>query len=182
MKDDTRVLDVGYGTGHLLEKLAARFPDVTLSGVENSRELYAHSQSKLSSSGIRVACADFASFAPESTFDVVIFSFFLHHTADFRVHLGKALSLLNEGGKIVIADRIAMTDAAKGEFKKYWEAHYCSQHEWKEDCPVMYSRQDLKLFSQARGLVLGTFVLNPHDDRRECENFPKTLVTVERGQ
>lgn len=178
IKDSLSILDVGYGTGNLLLKIKSQTYKTDVYGVEKSKTLYEYSKEKLLKEKINIFYTDFWEWSVDKQFDIIIMSFYLHHVNDFAKHLEKAIPMLNHNGKIVILDRIAKDDAAKKEFYFYWEEYYSSKHEWDEECPHIFSRQELIDTLKNRDFDIGEFILVPNDSRQGTENFPKTLVVI----
>ncbi|WP_462410642.1 class I SAM-dependent methyltransferase [Neobacillus sp. Marseille-QA0830] len=181
LQDSKCLLDVGYGSGQLLSKVLNAPYRLEAYGVEKSEALYEHSMQLFENKNIQLICTDFMDWQTDVRFDVITMSFYLHHV-DFSRHLTKALSLLDEGGVVIILDRIAMDEAAKREFRGYWEEYYAAQHEWYEDCPAIYTREEVDRVVRAAGFITGKFIPVPNDRRKGTENFPKTLVVVKRGE
>lgn len=102
---DERVLDIGCGTGALLEALAARGPKATLEGIDLSPKMLARAQSRLGDRAqLRVGSADTLSY-PDASFDIVVSSSMLHYVP--RPHspvLVEWARVLRPGGTMVITD------------------------------------------------------------------------------
>ena len=107
--DSTRILEVGCGTGRVLNWLAAHHPRLErLVGVEMDREKAELATSQLAEfSHVAIATSDFLNFETEGGFDVVLFAFnvvteFL--TGEKRqAALAKARELIESSGRVVIA-------------------------------------------------------------------------------
>lgn len=180
LKDSINILDVGYGNGNLLLKIQNTTYKVNAYGVEKSQLLYEHSREQLLKSKVNIFCEDFENLSIDKQFDIIIMSFYLHHVDDFSKHLIKAFSMLNNNGIIIILDRIALNHEAKIEFTTYWEEYYSSEHEWHEECPSIFTREELINAAKNEGFTTEDFIIVPNDFRKGTEKFPKTLVIIKR--
>jgi SAM-dependent methyltransferase len=101
-----RILDVGCGSGGLATALGAAGYVVT--GIDTSAEVVQQARA----SGIDARQADLLEFAG-GPFDVVLFSFSLHHIAPLGNALEKALALLAPKGRVILEEfAIERVDAA----------------------------------------------------------------------
>jgi ubiquinone/menaquinone biosynthesis C-methylase UbiE len=101
------VLDVGTGPGVLLEELARNRPDLTVTGVDPSKDMVAAAQRKLARYGPRAtAVTGDAADLPfaDGAFDLIVSSLSLHHW-DRPEEAGRELArVLRPGGRICIYD------------------------------------------------------------------------------
>jgi SAM-dependent methyltransferase len=94
---ETRVLDVGCGTGNYLAALGqAGCPRW---GVEPSAEMRATAQVRAAGAEIREGRAERLDF-PDGTFDLVFSVDVIHHVQDRAAHYREALRILAPGGRI----------------------------------------------------------------------------------
>lgn len=102
----TRVLDIGFGTGVLTEKLYR--DGYTITGIDFSRRMIEIAQQKMPEAAL--ICHDFSQGMPKSladcTYDAIVCTYAIHHLtddqkSDFILELKKHLS---PGGKILIGD------------------------------------------------------------------------------
>lgn len=180
LRNSMYILDVGYGTGNLLFKLKNTLYDINAYGVEKSEALFEHSREQLQKAKVNIFCEDFEAWSTGERFDIIIMSFYLHHVGDFSKHLAKAISMLKSDGTVIILDRIALNDKSKEEFRVFWEQHYASAHEWQEECPGIFTREELISSLKSMGYAPEAFVLVPMDNRKGTENFPKTVAVIKR--
>src|SRR5919109_556545 len=79
MSSTARVLDVGCGTGELLRRLRAKYPDAALAGLDPVPEMLAVARDKLSGNeDLRVGYADALPWSAAS-FDVVVSCNMFHY-------------------------------------------------------------------------------------------------------
>ncbi len=101
-----RALDVGTGTGRLLELLA---PRVTAGlGVDASRAMLALARARLARPGLTHCAVRLADMyrlpLPDSGFDLVLLQMVLHHAEDPAAALAEAARVLRPGGRLVVVD------------------------------------------------------------------------------
>ena len=99
-----RVLDVGCGTGTMLDALGHRFPEAVLTGVDFSPEMLARARAKLPAEiellEARAESLPFADASFELAISVSVFHFIPHPEAALR-EIGRVLA---PGGVVVITD------------------------------------------------------------------------------
>ena len=103
-----RLLDIGTGTGRLLEVLAARVD--TALGVDASKAMLALARARLARAGlahcaVRLADMYRLPFA-NGAFDVAVLQMVLHHADDPALVLGEATRVLRPGGRLVVVDLV----------------------------------------------------------------------------
>lgn len=99
-----RVLDVGCGTGVLLERIREAHPGVRACGADPSPEMIAEAGRRLGD-GVHLVIADvhrlpFAGGA----FDVVVSTSAMHHWTRPEAALGEIARILRPGGRLVLTD------------------------------------------------------------------------------
>ncbi|HEX2254931.1 MAG TPA: class I SAM-dependent methyltransferase [Thermoanaerobaculia bacterium] len=100
----TSVLDVGCGTGALLERLARRHPEAALAGVDPVAEMLAVARSRLSPDvDLRQGWAEQLPFADDS-FDVVTSCNMFHYLREPRAALREMGRVLRVGGQLLVTD------------------------------------------------------------------------------
>ena len=101
-----RLLDIGCGTGGLLEKLSPRIEEGL--GVDASRDMLALARSRLTERGlthIAVRQADMYRLPlPDAAFDAVTLHMVLHYAEDPAAALAEAARVLRPGGRLLILD------------------------------------------------------------------------------
>ena len=183
-----RVVDASCGSGALVAALAGDSQyarDVI--GVELSPELADHALRVAGPVGAKVAHADFLDWQPPAGWrpDIVVMSFYLHHTDAPGAHLGRAAALLPHGSRLYVFDRVALDQGALDSFSVYWEGHYRAAHEWREEMPRLMTAEGLARTAAESGFAFVRRAVCPHDRRAGAERFPKTLVEFwrrERGR
>jgi ubiquinone/menaquinone biosynthesis C-methylase UbiE len=107
-----RLLDVGCGTGVLLDAVVARWPEVLPCGVDLSPEMLAVARRRLPERvELQVGDVHRLPFAA-GDFDVVVSTSSLHHWRDPRLAIAEQVRVLRPGGTLVLtdwsADRLGM--------------------------------------------------------------------------
>ncbi len=101
-----RLLDVGTGTGRLLELLAPRVERGL--GVDASRAMLAYARSRLSRPDLAhcaVRQADMYRLPiADATFDTAVLQMVLHYAEDPQAALAEAARVLRPGGRLVVVD------------------------------------------------------------------------------
>ncbi|MFC0408707.1 ArsR/SmtB family transcription factor [Roseomonas elaeocarpi] len=110
-----RLLDIGTGTGRLLELVADR-ADSAL-GVDASRAMLALARARLAERGLAHRCAVrqadmYRLPLPDAAFDTVALQMVLHYAEDPAAVLAEAARVLRPGGLLLLADLAAHDRAA----------------------------------------------------------------------
>jgi SAM-dependent methyltransferase len=105
-----RFLDIGTGTGRLLELVAPRAESAI--GVDASREMLALARGRLSERGLAGRCAVrqadmYRLPLPDDAFDAVALQMVLHYAEDPAAAVAEAARVLRPGGVLVVVDLIA---------------------------------------------------------------------------
>jgi ubiquinone/menaquinone biosynthesis C-methylase UbiE len=104
MARDSRVLDVGCGTGELLMRLRAKYPDAILAGLDPVPEMLAVASDKLSGrEELRVGYADSLPWA-SATFDMVVSCNMFHYITHPVEALKEMARVIRPGGALVLTD------------------------------------------------------------------------------
>jgi ubiquinone/menaquinone biosynthesis C-methylase UbiE len=104
MTPRARVLDVGCGTGELLRRLRAKYPEAALAGLDPVAEMLAVAGHKLSGTeDLRIGYADSLPW-PSSAFDVVVSCNMFHYVTHPVKALQEMARVLRPGGRIVLTD------------------------------------------------------------------------------
>jgi ubiquinone/menaquinone biosynthesis C-methylase UbiE len=105
--DGAAVLDVGTGPGVLLVELAARRPDLRLTGVDLSADMVAAATRNLEPfgerAGARVGDVTGLPF-PDRSFDLIVSSLSLHHWDHPEAAVPELARVLRPGGRVYIYD------------------------------------------------------------------------------
>jgi ubiquinone/menaquinone biosynthesis C-methylase UbiE len=105
--DGAAVLDVGTGPGVLLVELAARRPDLRLTGVDLSADMITAATRNLAPYGERshARVGDVTDLPfPDGSFDLVVSSLSLHHWDRPEAAAAELARVLRPGGRITIYD------------------------------------------------------------------------------
>ena len=104
MSAHSRVLDIGCGTGELLRRLRAKYPDATLAGLDPVEQMLAVARDKLSGKeDLRVGYANALPWRTGS-FDVVVSCNMFHYITHPIEALHEMGRVLRPGGVIVMTD------------------------------------------------------------------------------
>ena len=104
MTPHARVLDVGCGTGELLRRLRAKYPQAVLAGLDPVEEMLAVAADKLSGKeDLRIGYADALPWNA-STFDVVVSCNMFHYISHPVAALQEMTRVLRPGGALVLTD------------------------------------------------------------------------------
>lgn len=99
-----RVLDVGCGTGALLQKLGRQYPQARLVGVDPAPEMLAVARGRVSpGTELREAWAERLPFEDDA-FDMVVSCSMLHYVRQPVAALVEMTRVLRTGGELVITD------------------------------------------------------------------------------
>ncbi len=97
------ILDVGCGTGRLLEKAAALWPAARLLGVDPAPGMVEVARKRIPKATMEVASAE-ALPLPDASVDLVLTCISLHHWKDRGQGLREAARVLRPGGCLCLAD------------------------------------------------------------------------------
>lgn len=104
MTPTSRVLDVGCGTGELLRRLRAKYPDAVLAGLDPVEEMLAVARDKLSGKeDLRIGYADALPWSA-GMFDIVVSCNMFHYISHPVVALREMARVLRPGGVLVLTD------------------------------------------------------------------------------
>jgi ubiquinone/menaquinone biosynthesis C-methylase UbiE len=104
MTPAARVLDVGCGTGELLMRLRAKYPDAWLAGLDPVAEMLDVARDKLSGKeDLRIGYADSLPWA-SSSYDVVVSCNMFHYISHPIQALKEMARVIRPGGALVLTD------------------------------------------------------------------------------
>jgi len=104
LRPGQRLLDVGCGTGALLERLARSVPGAELSGVDASARMLAVARRRLGEDVHLARSGAEALPFPDRAFDCVVSTNALHYFPDAKRALDEMTRVLRPGGILVITD------------------------------------------------------------------------------
>ena len=118
-QDEARVLELGTGTGNLMQKLLDRFPHSTAVGYDLSEEMLARARVKLAPYGERVQLyqGDIGQLSFPGPFDAVISAIAVHHVPppDKPALFHRLYDALRPGGVLVLGDAFQAATPALAE-------------------------------------------------------------------
>ncbi len=138
-KDGEVVCEVGCGTARNLRKMALRYPNVTLCGLDASDEMLKTARRILAGRGlshIKLEQGYAQTFDPEKLFnlnkplDKIFFSYALSIIPPWRESIDHALRLVKDGGEIHIVD-FGGQEGLPPAFRKFlfwWLANFHVKH------------------------------------------------------
>ncbi|MCR8842404.1 class I SAM-dependent methyltransferase [Paenibacillus sp. SC116] len=100
-----RALDVGCGSGILVDELSSHFDEVI--GIDISDEMLKIAQVKRQRSNTTYINMDAEHLAFDKKFDFIVSRTTVHHLNDIPRVINHIKSLLNDGGKMVIFDNVS---------------------------------------------------------------------------
>ena len=105
LRNGITIADIGCGTGKLIEKIDKRTQDSLLIGLDISNDMINQATSKkLSDNNIQqFVNDDFMKYKFQNKFDIIIFSYVLHHMSNPIEALQKAKKFLNDNGNILFS-------------------------------------------------------------------------------
>ncbi len=107
MGDHLHIIDLGCGTGHLIQKLSQEYPLSKFTGVEQDSLLVQAAISRLQNNGSikQIINSSIEQFDPQSEkFDIAIIRLVLEHVPDPLLVLNKIRSILKPEGRIIVID------------------------------------------------------------------------------
>ena len=122
---NARVLDVGCGGGHMLEFIATRRPDLTLTGVDLSPDQVRRARRRVARFGDRVQIHEGSALDlpfQNNSFDGVYSMASIKHWPDQLQGLQECRRVMHSGGNLIVieADRGCRTDDVKA-FIRGWK-------------------------------------------------------------
>lgn len=100
LADPREVVDLGCGTGALARRLAARFPEARVTGVDHSSEMIERARAQ--GGGVQYVLGDLAAYEPDRPADVLVSNAALHWVPDHETLLPRLLGRLAPGGLLAV--------------------------------------------------------------------------------
>ncbi|MBK1697555.1 ArsR/SmtB family transcription factor [Rhodovibrio salinarum] len=151
-----RLLDIGTGTGRMLEVFADRYKRAV--GIDRSREMLAVARANLERSGLRdcqIRQGDmYALPTPGESFDTITVHMVLHYADDPVGALAEAARALRPGGRLIVVD-----------FAPHHEEYLREQHAHRR---LGFADDELERWFRAVGLVPGEPVRLPGRSLTVC--------------
>ena len=106
--DPAAVLDIGCGTGRLLRRARARFPNARLEGVDAAPEMVRRGAELAAGSAITLSLATAEALPfPAASFDIVFSTMTFHHWTDQAKGIAEVARVLTPRGRWLLADFVA---------------------------------------------------------------------------
>ncbi len=143
--NNLNILDVGGGTGWLLDQLKkcdARVAFTQVVDIDDQASAIAEKN------GHSYFCGTIETFETENKFDLVLLLNLIEHVADPLAVLKKCESLLNENGLILIKTPNTKSLDARLFKKSYWGGLHCPRH-W-----VIFSEKSFRLMISQTSLII----------------------------
>ena len=151
IKSGMRILDLGTGSGYLAFSLARRYPDVSFTGLDIVEIALEQNRKRTEQEGLKnlsFSSYDGISFPfEESSFDMVVSRYALHHFPDIHKSLSEVHRVLTEKGYFFISDPSPNENDTSGFVDKYMQLkpdghiRFYTHEEWNKLC----SEHDFKL-------------------------------------
>ena len=103
--NDLYIADIGCGTGKMLKKIDSSFSACHLMGLDISNDMISLAQNRIFNGNNMVSFVnnDFMEYNFKDYYDIIIFSYVLHHMDNPIEALRKAKDMLSEDGKIIFS-------------------------------------------------------------------------------
>jgi ArsR family transcriptional regulator len=155
-KEVGRLLDIGTGTGRMLEVFSDRYKRAV--GIDRSREMLAVARANLERAGMRdcqVRQGDmYALPTPGGSFDTVTVHMVLHYADDPAGAIAEAARVLRPGGRLIVVD-----------FAPHTEEHLREQHAHRR---LGFADEEVERWFRSVGLVPGQTVRLPGKSLTVC--------------
>jgi ubiquinone/menaquinone biosynthesis C-methylase UbiE len=162
-----RLLDVGCGTGVLLERLAAHAPDARFVGVDATPGMLARARARLGTGVSLIEASGEALPLPSRSVHVVVSTSALHYMADAPRALRDMHRVLAPGGTLVLLD---------------WCADFVAMRALDLVLRVVDRAHERTLTTtQVRGLVAGANFEHVHVSRHAIDRFWGLFVLTARA-
>lgn len=104
--DNLKILDLGCGTGKHLAKLAQKYPQAQITGLDASSEMITKAQTKIDSlPNISIHKSTFDKFLHQNNkYDLILCSYSLSLFGNNTIFLTDIYSTLKDNGKIIVVD------------------------------------------------------------------------------
>jgi trans-aconitate 2-methyltransferase len=96
-----RVCDLGCGAGNVTRVLAARWPQASIVGIDDSAEMLAHANASATAT-LSFVQADLAAYAPDRPFDLIYSNAALHWSPDHLALFPKLVRDLDHSGVLAV--------------------------------------------------------------------------------
>jgi ubiquinone/menaquinone biosynthesis C-methylase UbiE len=121
-KKPAKVLDVGAGTGNLLEMIAEKYPDSLVYGIDNDSDMVRTATRKYSEkNNINISVGDATKLQyGDGYFDFVVSNWAIHHldNEEKRAFAKEAFRVLSDSGRLVLGDIFSSVNGKAGDVER----------------------------------------------------------------
>ncbi len=103
IKEGSKILDIGCGTGNLLYLLEKENKDLSLYGIDISKNMLNIAKTKLKKSNLILSSAENIDFKDDS-FDIVFSTEAFHHYSDYSKIMNNIHKILKKNGRLIVLD------------------------------------------------------------------------------
>ncbi len=104
--DNEKVLEIGYGSGILIDKLAMHNDTVRIFGVDFSKVMFDRAQKRnrtfIKKGNVTLSCGSVLDYQPQVSFDKIIAINVIYFWDDLIKYSNKLYQMLNDNGKIYL--------------------------------------------------------------------------------
>ncbi|KMK97486.1 SAM-dependent methyltransferase [Rossellomorea marisflavi] len=123
IKNGDRVLEIGFGTGSCIERIAASYPDASVDGIDISETMEETARKKnetaIQEGRVRLWKGDIGDFSGETAYDKIFAINNYPLWSDQEKSLARIHSLLDEGGTLLITVQPRGDEASDERAKEY---------------------------------------------------------------
>jgi ubiquinone/menaquinone biosynthesis C-methylase UbiE len=121
-ENPVKVLDVGAGTGNLLEMISKKYPDVLVYGIDNDPDMVRTATNKYSEcNNINISTGDATRLQfGDGCFDFIVSNWVVHHLDNEKKRLfsNEAYRVLSGKGRLILGDVFSSTDGEVGDVER----------------------------------------------------------------
>ncbi len=151
LENPGHVIDLGCGTGRLLESILHKHPDSKLTGLDISPDMLTIAQQRLPQA--RLQETDFTTAKIKKKFDTVLSINVLHHLNNPESHIASLHSLCAKNGAIFLCD-FAIEPLPLKTAEQYWRFFHPAHHR-------AFTRKKLRSMLEKHFIIENEALLQP---------------------